>query len=81
MENTFPLSALTGAGIDTLISALENELNSQNFDDALNLTYKEGKKRAWLYDQGVVRNETQTEDGFQFALSWSTRQKTQFHLI
>ena len=81
LENTFPLSALTGAGIDTLINAVENELNSQKFDDSLNLSYQEGKKRAWLYDQGVVCNETQTEDGFQLALYWSARQKTQFHLI
>ena len=81
LENTFPLSALTGAGIDTLINAVENALNSQKFHDSLNLTYQEGKKRAWLYDQGVVCNETQTEDGFQLALYWSARQKTQFHLI
>ena len=81
LENTFPVSALTGAGIDELISAVENELNSQKFDEALKLTYQQGKKRAWLYDQGVVRNETQTEDGFQFALYWSARQKTQFQLV
>lgn len=81
LENTFPLSALTGAGIDTLINAVENKLNAQNFDDALNLTFQDGKKRAWLYDQGVVRNETQTEHGFQFTLYWSARQKTQFQLV
>ncbi len=81
LEYKFPLSALTGAGIDTLISAVENELNSQKFDDSLNLSYQEGKKRAWLYDQGVVRNETQTEDGFQLELYWSARQKTQFNLV
>ena len=81
LENTFPVSALTGEGVDILISAVENQLNSQNFDDFLNLTYQEGKKRAWLYNQGVVRNETQTENGFQFALYWSARQKTQFQLI
>ena len=80
-ENTFLLSAFTGVGVDELIAAVENELSSQNFHDALKLTYQDGKKRAWLYDQGVVRNETQTEDGFQFALYWSERQKAQFQLI
>ena len=80
-ENTFLLSAFTGVGVDELIAAVENELKSQNFHDALKLTYQDGKKRAWLYDQGVVCNETQTEDGFQFALYWSERQKAQFQLI
>ena len=81
LENKFLLCALTGAGVDALITAVESELNSQNFDDALNLNYREGKRRAWLYDQGVVRNETQTEEGFQFAINWSARQKAQFQLV
>jgi len=80
-DKTHLISALTGKGVDGLIKAVEAVLSMQNFEDVINLSYQDGKKRAWLYDQGVVRSETQNENGYHVTLHWSERQKAQFHLI
>ena len=80
-DKTHLVSALTGKGVDGLIKAVEAVLSMQNFEDVVNLSYQDGKKRAWLYDQGVVRSERQNENGYHVTLHWSERQKAQFHLI
>jgi len=72
--NVFPISALTGEGIPTLLDAI-----SQAFDEAkerasLSLSFAEGRKHAWLHAEGVVRAETQDDQGWQVEVEWTPRQ-------
>ena len=80
-HDTCLISALTGQGLDNLICNVEAQLNKYNVDDNINLSHGDGKKRAWLYSQGVVRNEQPTENGCRITISWSERQKLQFQSI
>ena len=80
-HDTCLISALTGQGLDNLICNVEAQLNKYNVDDNINLSHGDGKKRAWLYSQGVVRNERPTENGCRITISWSERQKLQFQSI
>ena len=79
--DTYLLSSITGYGIKALREAIEIKLNENNFEDSITLTHRDGKKRAWLYSQGVVREERSTDFGFYFSLYWSFRQKAQFQSI
>ena len=79
--DTYLLSSITGYGIKALREAIEIKLNENNFEDSITLTHRDGKKRAWLYSQGVVREEKSTDFGFYFSLYWSFRQKAQFQSI
>ena len=45
------------------------------------LSHKEGKKRAWLYQQGVVIREEVVETGMLLVVFWSAQQKAQFFSI
>ena len=77
-ENVFMTSALTGAGIPEFLEAISKTLTPDKTASELLLAYSEGKARAWLFEQGVVTSERQTEDSFAVTVLWTARQKKVF---
>ena len=67
--------------MEIIVDAVEEYLTSGSFEDTISLSHKDGKKRAWLYAQGVVTQEEGVEAGIDLALFWSARQKAQFASI
>jgi len=74
----FPISALTGEGIDALLEAVSQAFDEEKSERSLTLTFAEGRKRAWLHQEGVVQAETETEDGHQLTVRWTARQEKRF---
>ncbi len=77
-ENVFMTSALTGVGIPEFLEAISKTLTPNKTTSELLLAYSEGKARAWLFEQGVVTSERQTEDSFAVTVLWTARQKKVF---
>jgi len=77
-ENLFAVSALAGEGLDRLLDAVAEVLRPQRLSESLDLPHGAGRQRAWLYAQGLVQGETQTEDGARIDVLWSARQKERF---
>jgi GTP-binding protein HflX len=77
-EHILTISAITGQGLDELVTRISTHLTRDIIEDDLHLPYAEGRARAWLFEQGVVNGETQQEDGSLFHLRWSAKQKAQF---
>ncbi|WP_425038883.1 GTPase HflX [Primorskyibacter sp. S187A] len=69
-----PLSAVTGDGMDAFLAAIEEALDEGKIQTHVTLRFDEGRKRAWLFDQGVVEEERQTESGFTLAIRWTRKQ-------
>ena len=42
------------------------------------LGFAEGKARAWLYKEGVVDGEEQTDEGSRLTVTWTATQKARF---
>lgn len=74
----FPISALTGEGIDALLAAISQAFDEEKSDRTLTLSFAEGRKRAWLHQEGVVQSETETEDGHQLTVRWTARQERRY---
>ncbi len=74
----FATSALTGEGLDVLLDAISVHLKDPQVEEVLTLGFAEGRKRAWLFEQGVVVDEAETETGQRFSVRWSVRQKDRF---
>ena len=44
----------------------------------LHLSFAQGRQRAWLFAQDVVKRERQTDDGFDLTVRWSAKQEAQY---
>ncbi len=76
--NVFPISALTGEGIDALTDAISHAFELAKSQTTLTLTFAEGRKQAWLHAESVVDQETQTEDGWHITVTWTQRQAQRY---
>jgi GTP-binding protein HflX len=74
----FPVSALTGAGVDGLLAAISAVFDEAKTHRSLTLGFAEGKRRSFLHDEGVVQGETMTEDGWQIDVLWTARQEQRY---
>ncbi len=80
-EDVLAISAVTGEGIDALIEAITEALSGTTFEEDLVLGFAQGRQRAWLYERGLVEDETQGEDGCTLTLRWTAMQKAQFETL
>lgn len=82
MEDTVFLgSALTGAGLEALFDALTAQLDEARHLEVLRLAFSQGRARAWLFDQAVVLEEVETEQGYEIRVNWTDRQRQAFRAL
>ena len=77
-DGVFLGSAMKGEGLDPLLEAVEAALLGARSEVVLTLDPADGRRRAWLYEQGVVRAERQTEDGPELTVLWTAGQARRF---
>jgi GTP-binding protein HflX len=69
-----PVSALTGEGVDTLLTLISATLDADRTEAQLTVPFDQGRKRAWLHDQNIVHQEAEGEDGWDVTVRWTARQ-------
>jgi len=79
--DVFVVSALTGEGLDGFLEAVTEALGAERVEEDLVLGFSEGKRRAWLFEKGLVEDERQEEDGFHLRVLWSARDKARFQTL
>jgi GTP-binding protein HflX len=77
-ENICLLSAVTGEGVRELLEHVTLYLEGVKMTVELHLPFSDGKKRAWLFNEGIVEHEVQTECGFDLLVRWTARQEKRF---
>ena len=80
-DGVLAISAITGEGLDELQAVIAEALQGAVREAELTLAFSDGKKRAWLFEQDVVIEETQTEDGFNLVVRWSAQQEAQYQRL
>ncbi|MEX5728977.1 GTP-binding protein HflX [Rhodovulum iodosum] len=75
------LSAWTGEGTGPLLEAVTVALDETRTRRELRLGFAEGRRRAWLYEQGVVEGEAQDDDGYRLTVNWTARQEHRFKAL
>ena len=73
-----PISAITGAGLDAMLTEVTRALDADRRRETVVLPYSDGKRRAWAFKEGIVQAERQTEDGVELDLLWTARQAERF---
>ncbi|PWE33155.1 GTPase HflX [Maritimibacter sp. 55A14] len=74
----FTASAVTGEGIAALLDGVDRALAEPVSRAVLHLGFGEGRKRAWLYEQGVITSEEQTDEGTRLDVEWTEAQARRF---
>ncbi len=77
----FPISALTGEGMERLTDAINTAFEESKRQASLSLQFSEGRRHAWLHGEGVVQSEVQSEDGWQIEVLWTERQAQRYALL
>jgi len=80
-EDVLTVSAWTGAGIDTLLDTVTAALDETRERRSLHLDFADGRKRAWLFEQGVVEAEQQDDSGYDLTVNWTARQEQRFRQL
>ena len=80
-DDMFAISALNGEGVPELLDAVSAALTEPKTEQTLLLPFSDGRKRAWLFEQGVIEDEDQTEDGFSLRVLWTARQAKAFRRL
>lgn len=77
----FATSALTGQGMEEMLAAVSNALSPPRTQSVLTLSHSEGRKRAWLFEQGVVEDETPGQESTELTVLWTARQQKAFRAL
>lgn len=77
-DDIFAISAITGEGIDQLLAEIAVRLQGEHSIEELSLPFSAGKERAWLFAEGVIEGEVQTDEGFDITVKWTAKQAAQF---
>jgi len=77
-ENTIAVSAITGQGMEALLETIAQSLGQEKSIATLDVPFSDGKRRAWLYAQGIIVTEDTIDDGTRFTVSWTPKQQYQF---
>lgn len=80
-EGVLALSAMTGDGVQALVATISDILSDVTHESHISLSFSEGRKRAWLFENGLVEHERQTESGYELSVRWSARQEARFREI
>ncbi len=80
-ENTVVTSALSDEGLQPLLDAVEEALSRGLRTDTLTVTHADGRKRAWLFEQGVVDEEAMSEEGWTLTVTWSEAQAARYQRL
>ncbi|MEM9436444.1 MAG: GTPase HflX, partial [Pseudomonadota bacterium] len=71
-------SALTGAGMADLLEAASARLTPPKTTETLTLPHSDGRRRAWLYEQGVVTGEVGSDEGTALHVEWTATQSARY---
>jgi GTP-binding protein HflX len=74
-------SAMTGEGVTALSEKITSILRARTHETRLHLGFEEGRRRAWLFERGLVEEEMQTQTGFDLRVRWSDKEEAQFALV
>ncbi|KMK66966.1 GTPase HflX [Puniceibacterium sp. IMCC21224] len=77
-DNIISVSALTGEGLPDFLAAVMQRLEVEKRTEQLHLGYDDGKRRAWLFQKGLVEAESESEAGFDLTVRWSAQEALAF---
>jgi len=76
--NRHPGGTGSGAGLAALLDDVTARLGGARIAEDLRLDHGDGRRRAWLFAQGVVDSESRDADGLTLSVRWTADQSRRF---
>ncbi|MFW5881053.1 MAG: GTPase HflX [Roseicyclus sp.] len=80
-EGVFAISAATGAGLGTLLAQVAEAVSEPRHVARVSLPHSDGRRRAWLYDRGIVEAEASSEETTELTVRWTDREAQAFRAL
>ena len=77
-EHICAMSAISGQGMDALYQMIEDALIEPSVQETLDLSFSQGKQRAWLFSNNLVEGEELNEEGYKIIVKWTKRERSKF---
>ena len=77
-EGVLATSAVTGEGVEALLAAIGDLAGDRRHEEVIDVSFANGRGRAWLFAKGIVRSEEQTESGYRMTVYWTKRQADEY---
>jgi GTP-binding protein HflX len=81
VSQVFPVSALTGEGLETLLAEVSGRLDEPREEEEVEVPFAAGRQRAWLHENQVVLSEQEGEGGTRVRVRWTARQRDRFRAL
>ncbi len=72
------VTAVTGQGVPELVRTIAALVGGERRTETVELGFDDGRRRAWLHEQGIVEDERQDEAGITLTVRWTPRQAERF---
>ena len=80
-DNVCPISAATGQGVDALVEMVTSNLSRNHNIETVTLPVSDGKRLAWLHENGRVLESEQENEDLILAVQMSNRNWGRFHAL
>ncbi|MEO9600926.1 GTPase HflX [Parasphingorhabdus sp.] len=80
-KNVCTTSAQTGAGVETLINLIADTLSEGYTSEEVTVSVSDGKRMAWLHENGRVLSSEQHSDNLILAVEMSPRNWGRYHAL
>ena len=80
-ENTCAISAETGAGVDILVNLIAKTLSEGYKCEKIRIAASDGRRMAWLHENGRVLSSDQQADELILAVEMSPRNWGRYHAL
>jgi len=80
-DNVFAISALTGEGLDTFLGAVAERVSEPRHRTVLTLSHADGRRRAWLFERGIVEAEDSEGETTRLTVRWTDREAQAFRAL
>jgi len=80
-EHVYAASALTGEGMGPLLKAVAEAVSPPRTRTVVTLKHEDGRRRAWLFDQGIVEGEKAGDEETRLTVNWTDRQRAAFQAL
>jgi len=80
-DMVYAMSALTGEGLPELLEAVAAHVSEPRHRTTVTLPYSDGRRRAWLFEKGIVEAEAPDGEETQITVRWTAREAQAFRAL